>query len=191
MKLSVIITVYNQEELIKRAIESIPVNCEIIVIDDASSDNTAKVVKDYDVILIKNTENIGAGLSRNKGVEIAKGDYIAFLDSDDYFDTTKLKLVMKHMGDYDVIFYNMIDNENYEYVLNKDTHIKFCGMNKLIKRDFLGETRFLDKRVREDYFFTSELLSKNGNYLYTNEIVYVYNHPRKESLTWKNQRGLI
>ena len=93
IKVSVIIPVYNVEKYIERCLESI-VNqtlkeIEIIIINDGSNDETSKKLEkflgDVRVIYIK-TENRGQSAARNKGLKIAKGEYIGFVDSDDYID---------------------------------------------------------------------------------------------------------
>ena len=89
MKFSIIIPAYNAEKEIERTLQSIQnqtfTDYETIVVNDASTDDTAKIVSKYkDVILINNPKNIKAGGSRNRGIENAKGDYIVFLDSDDW-----------------------------------------------------------------------------------------------------------
>ena len=90
MRVSILIPVYNQESLIERCINSIPKrdDIEIIVVDDCSTDNTLKVLEKFDNIkIIKNETNLGIGSTRNKLLDNASGDYIFFLDSDDYLYT--------------------------------------------------------------------------------------------------------
>lgn len=98
---SVIIPVYNREKTINKAIHSVLEqdykNIEIIIVDDCSIDNTVSVVQnafseDERVILIKLNKNSGACIARNRGIEVSKGDYIAFLDSDDTFYANKISL---------------------------------------------------------------------------------------------------
>ena len=95
---SVIIPAYNCAGLISRAIESVliqEVSLEVIVIDDGSGDNLEQVLETYRdnpaFSFIKNKTNLGAAGSRNKGVAMAKGRYVAFLDADDYWAAGKLK----------------------------------------------------------------------------------------------------
>ena len=96
---SVIIPVYNQEDLIKRCIESIPSGVEIIVVDDKSTDNTREVVKQYkNVKLICNEENKGVGYTYNRGLDEATGDYIVRIDSDDYFFNYAFSTVLPFIG---------------------------------------------------------------------------------------------
>lgn len=90
--LSTIVPVYNGEKYIKHCIESIQnqslKGIQIIVVDDGSTDNTAKIVQEYsDVQLIQRAENGGTGAARNLGLTYAQGKYIAFLDVDDWLDS--------------------------------------------------------------------------------------------------------
>lgn len=96
--ISVIIPAYNCQQFIRRAIDSalaqqMPV--EILVIDDCSTDRLDDVMADYrgnpSVIYLKNNRNLGAAQTRNRGVSLAKGRYVAFLDADDYWAEGKLR----------------------------------------------------------------------------------------------------
>ncbi|MBA4686394.1 MAG: glycosyltransferase [Candidatus Galacturonibacter soehngenii] len=94
---SVIMPAYNAEKFIDTAIHSVliqDVPLELIIIDDCSTDNTKNVQVNYqthsNVIYVKNESNLGAAASRNKGVAMARGKYIAFLDADDYWLPHKL-----------------------------------------------------------------------------------------------------
>ena len=88
---SVIMPVYNGEKYIKQAVESVyqqGIPLELLVIDDGSTDHTQEVLSVYegreDFRYLKNEKNMGAAGSRNRGVKEAKGEYIAYLDADDW-----------------------------------------------------------------------------------------------------------
>lgn len=95
---SVVIPVYNGSRLLQRAVDS-TVNqydgMEVLIVDDASTDNIGQVVKKYandpNIRYIKNERNMGAAYSRNRGVTLARGEYIAFLDADDWWEPGKIK----------------------------------------------------------------------------------------------------
>lgn len=96
---SVVIPTYNSVKTITETLESVRnqtyLNYEIIVVDDGSTDGTIDLLeKITDIIFIKQT-NQGPSVARNRGVEEAKGDYIAFLDSDDLWHPQKLELLLK------------------------------------------------------------------------------------------------
>ena len=102
MKLvSAIITTHNRKGLLRRAIESVLsqsyTNIECIVIDDNSDDGTSLVCQEYPIqyIYISPTESRGGNYARNKGIKAAKGDYVAFLDDDDYWLPTKIEKQVK------------------------------------------------------------------------------------------------
>ena len=95
---SVIMPAYNCEKYIAEAIQSVLQQSEaleLIIVEDASSDKTEDVIQsflhDARVIYIKNQINLGAAASRNKGIELARGKYIAFLDADDCWEPDKLQ----------------------------------------------------------------------------------------------------
>jgi len=100
---STIIPVYNRPEMLVSAVETViqqdyrPI--EIIIVDDGSSDNTLdvahKLAKQYDFIQLRNIENSGAGSAREHGRQIANGEFIQYLDSDDLLDASKFSLQVK------------------------------------------------------------------------------------------------
>ena len=102
MKISAVIPAYNSEATIGRAIESVlrqtrPAD-EILVIDDGSTDNTADVIGSYgDKVHLIQQQNAGASVARNAGINAATGDWIAFLDADDEWLPSKLKLQTEHL----------------------------------------------------------------------------------------------
>ena len=99
-EISIVMPLYNAERYLKEALESIKMqtfeNYELICVNDFSSDNTQKVIdlyaqKDERIKVLKNTERRGAAYSRNKGLDMALGKYIIFLDGDDLFDESMLE----------------------------------------------------------------------------------------------------
>jgi glycosyltransferase involved in cell wall biosynthesis len=118
--ISVIIPTYNREKTIKESVQSVLNQSyndfEIIIIDDGSTDNTEKLVlelEDSRISYYKNPSNIGACGSRNKGIEIAKGEFIAFQDSDDEWLPEKLK-------------------EQINFLKKVDCDVVFCSMERLL-----------------------------------------------------------
>ena len=92
-KVSIIIPVYNVEKYLEQCLDSIInqnlKNIEIICINDGSTDNSLKILKKYakkdNRIIILSQTNLGAGAARNRGLAVAKGEYLSFLDADDFF----------------------------------------------------------------------------------------------------------
>ena len=194
MKVSVIIPVYNQENLIIKAIESIPKrkDIETIVIDDCSTDKTWRKIVDYrlenedyiNLRILQNNENKGVGYTVNRGYDEAKGEYIVLLGSDDYFYTENFEKIINELDGTDLVYFNLKLNDGFVWKLNEQTKRDYCGSTKFIRRDFLGETRNPELRAREDWYFYLELLKKNPTEKFTNLIVKHYNFPREGSLTW-------
>lgn len=189
---SVIIPVYNQEDLIKRCIESIPSGVEIIVVDDCSTDNTVQAVKQYkNVKLIQNTENKGVGYTFNQGLDKATGDYIVRIDSDDYFYTGQFNHMLEELDGTDMIYYNLEDNTGRILEVTPRNRHARCGAVKFIRRKFIGDTRCPEIRTAEDKAFNDQLLAKYPTEKFTGRIVYHYNYPRENSLTDLTKRGLL
>ena len=118
MKFSVIIPCYNAASTIERALDSLTLQAfsdwEVICIDDCSKDNTADVIKAYSdkhndaqITLLHNEKNSGPGVSRNNGISIARGDYLMFLDADDYYGLTTFDVLNSELAqtDADILFY--------------------------------------------------------------------------------------
>lgn len=189
-KVSVIIPVYNQEELVIRAIDSIPKrnDIEIIVINDGSTDNTyinlLEHQKTNDFILVCNNENKGVGYTVNKGYDLAQGEYVVLLGSDDYFYTDKFEEILDELDGTDLVYFNLQINDGYIWVLNEENKRNYCGSTKFIRKEFLGDTRCPEIRMREDWDFYGELLSKNPTEKFTDKTIKHYNFPREGSLTW-------
>lgn len=108
MKISVVIPSYNRYSFLKRALESVYTQShqafEVIVVDDGSSDKTSKIQEDFPQIKYIYQENLGVSSARNKGIENACYEWIAFLDSDDTWDEEKLeKQVLFHKNNPEIL----------------------------------------------------------------------------------------
>ena len=99
-KITVIIPVYNTEKFLKDCLDSLveetEKDIEIIAIDDASTDHSLEILEEYakiypNIRVIRNEKNIGVSETRNKGIELAEGEYITFVDSDDYINPNMYK----------------------------------------------------------------------------------------------------
>ena len=102
--ISIIVPVYNAEKFIKETVQSVLnqtyTDFELLLVDDCSKDGSVEAIKSFDdkrVILLKQEQNAGAYAARNRGLKEAKGRYIAFLDSDDYWVPDKLEREMEFM----------------------------------------------------------------------------------------------
>ncbi len=104
---SVIIPNYNSERTIRKCLDSIKfqsyVDVEIIIIDDNSTDNCIEIINEFsdlNIVLIRNSHNFGPGYCRNVGLKMASGNYIAFLDSDDYWRYNHLEIIIEQFDLY-------------------------------------------------------------------------------------------
>ena len=137
-KVSVIIPTYNSSKTVKRSIESVlnqtHQNFEIIITDDNSNDNTVSVIEKYlkkhnNIKLFCLDENRGAGYARNFCTQNASGDYIAFLDSDDYWDRDKLKIQLLFMKKFNISF----SHTSYYIVNEKGIKLDSININEIIR----------------------------------------------------------
>ena len=114
--ISVIIPVYNSEDYLFVTLNSILKqtysDLEIICIDNCSTDSSVEILeyfskKDERIVILRNIEDKGASFSRNRGLKYAKGDYIFFLDSDDWVSPNTLEELFKNAesNDSDLVFY--------------------------------------------------------------------------------------
>lgn len=128
MKASILVAIYNAGQTLPRCLDSLisqtHTNLEIICIDDASTDRSASIVSDYAsrdnrIVFLQNATNQGPAVARNKGLEVATGDIVGFLDSDDWYapDTVaRLVKVFREHDDADSVLYRCIhvDEEGRE-----------------------------------------------------------------------------
>ena len=168
---SVIMPVYNGEKYIRKAVESVyeqGVSLELLVIDDGSTDHTEEVLSAYegreDFRYIKNEQNMGAAGSRNRGVGLAQGTYIAFLDADDWWESGKLKeqltaefraLGIEDMEEVTGLHALKGSFANLEYTLPNGRAVKFWEDNRI----YIGH---LLKKKNSDRFYG---LVADENYL--------------------------
>lgn len=137
---SIIMPSYNTENFIGESINSVLnqtyKNWELIIVDDASTDSTDKVVENFlndrRIHYIKNKENYGAALSRNFAIKQAKGKWIAFLDSDDIWKPQKLERQINFMvkNKYYFSYTNYIEIDENSKITGK----MITGPNKITKQ---------------------------------------------------------
>lgn len=185
---SIIMPSYNTAHFIKETIESVLAqsyrNWELIIVDDCSIDNTDKVVSEYlkdeRIRYIKNEKNSGAANSRNRALREAKGKWIAFLDSDDLWETDKLEKQIAFMKSKDCHFsytnYIEIDEEsnpNGKRVtgpkrITKHGMYNYCWMGCLTvmyDAEAVGLIQIKDIRKNNDYAMWLKVCKKADCYL--------------------------
>ena len=155
--ISVIIPTYNGEQYIKRAIESVIdqsyKNTEILVIDDGSTDKTADLVKSYgDLVNYFYKDNGGVSSARNLGLKNAKGDYIAFLDTDDFWHKDKLQLQFQCLQTYpdNYLCHTKVTviSRNDKPILTKEINFESCevrNFNDLFLHPYIATSSVMFK----------------------------------------------
>ena len=126
MKISVILPVFNEEKYVKKAIDSVLnqtfEDFELIVVNDGSTDNTSSIISEFDDSRIKviNQQNRGPGASRNNALDIARGDYVMFLDSDDWYCPDALKTAYDEITSKstDISIFQIMKYDGDEYSQN-------------------------------------------------------------------------
>lgn len=195
-KISLIMPVYNQEDLVLRALNSIPANVknmEIMLIDDGSTDNSLDIMtlwskanrENYKIKLITYKENRGVAYAMNTGFDHAEGEYIISLSSDDYYLADFQRFMPYMDGKNDLIYFDLEINSGEIWHLDENTKHQFVGAVKFIRREFLGDTRIPNKKWEEDVPFSQALYAKNPKEVFTGIVLKHYNWPREGSLNWQ------
>ena len=182
--ISVIMPFYKKREYFKQSLLSVInqtyQNIEIIIIFDDNCNSDIEFIQkfldlDKRIKLIDNKKNLGVATSRNKGIEISKGDYVAFLDCDDYWDKNKLEKQYNFMCNNKILFshttYQIINTKNEiigKNVIKKQLSYKdlinSCDIGLstvLMKKEILSISKFKQISTKEDYALWLEL-SRNG-----------------------------
>lgn len=190
IKVSVIIPVWNQEKLLRKAVNSLPLDedIEVIIVDDGSTDKSWEVAQELSahpkIRSFHLEENCGVSAARNLGLDKASGEYVFMLDSDDWVYKNEFKKAMKMLDGVDMLYYHLRINNNNIWRVNRKTKKTFVGTTKFIRREFIGDTRYReDKRYAEDWFFYQELVKKKPTEKFSNLVIIHYNHPRDGSLS--------
>lgn len=169
-KFSIIVPVYNVEEYIDDCLKSIFnqtfKDYEVIVVNDGTKDNSIDIVKNYDVEII-NQENGGLSAARNTGVKKAKGDYLLFLDSDDYIEKDLLKKINDSLEDNpDIVRFQI--KEVYpdkeidfkEESFNTTTGVE--AFNKIVKYHFIENAWCY--AIKRKYYLDNKYEFSKGTY---------------------------
>lgn len=196
---SVIVPVYNVEKYLEKCLESLVNqkfnNYEVIVVNDGSPDNSQNIIDKYvenypELIRGYKKENGGLSSARNYGLKKAKGEYVSFVDSDDYVKADYLSLLYDKakLGNYDIVVCDIIRKyENNEEILNcyfdkNNTVVKNllvslpAAWNKIYKKNLFIDNNiyYPDKLYYEDLATTGRLLISAKNVAYIDEPLYYY-----------------
>lgn len=206
IKLSIIMPVWNQEELVIRALDHLPRrdDIEVLVRDDGSTDNTLANLKKYkeehpdlNLIVTSNKTNKGVAYTKNRLLKSAKGEWFHVHDSDDWVYTDLYnKMItewLTNCKDADVICMDLEINNGYRYPLNEGTYRTYCAqISRFIKLDFVKGMTFPENiKAGDDLYFAEELLERNPKTVFTGVMAYHYNYPREGSLSYLQLRGLV
>lgn len=205
-KVSVVMAAYNSEMFISQAINSVinqsldfKKHIQLVIVDDASTDNTLKIAEYYsdmypqNIIVLSNEENRGAAYTRNVGLKYAQGEYINFLDSDDYISEyafTKVTDFFKRNPKADIVsipiyFFGNKKGEhklNFKYNktqlinLNKNPeYIQLSGASSFFRHSRIKNHKFEENlRVSEDPLFINQILLKNPLIGFVSDCGYYY-----------------
>jgi len=200
-KISIVVPVYNGENYLGKCLESL-VNqtleeIEIIIVDDGSTDKTSNIIKKYskkypDKIVGLKKENGGQASARNLGLSKAKGDYILFVDSDDYISVDTCKDIYESAvsNNYDIVLFDyyiekgkeqkytgVIDKKQSGEINNKEyLHSTPAPWNKLFRKSFLIDNgfKFPEGIVYEDYAEIPTVILYNPKMYYLKKAYYYY-----------------
>ena len=216
MKVSVIVPVYNTEKYLKKCIDSLLKqnfeDYEIIVINDLSPGNAEEIIKSYNdkkIVYIKNKTNKGIGYNRNLGIKKAKGEYICFIDSDDYvkedFISKMYSYSKENNLDLCVCDYVNVDEEdnklkefnlsdfritNYEENNKILCEINLAPWNKLYKKDMLikNKVKFSETLKYEDLSFVALSIKNSKKIGKINEQLNYYTIHKNSETTTRDKR---
>lgn len=194
---SIIVPIYNAEKYLDSCIQSVLrqtyTNWELILIDDGSTDKSRRIAEEYgfadERITVFHQKNLGVSLARNQGIDEATGNYVVFLDADDELiedclaktvniaEETNADVVAGRSCENQELFQDRIIWTGAEALENslKDHLFTYSACAKLIRREFIGKTRFTpDIRINEDSYFVFQLLCKQNVFVLTNDVIYFY-----------------
>lgn len=212
-KISVIVSIYNVENYVEKSIRSIQnqtyKNLEIILVDDGATDNSGKICDEYarkdSRIKVIHKKNGGLSSARNEGIKVATGEYIAFVDGDDWIDETMYEDMLRAMQTYDtdiaICNYKEISKKGIRDTSSEDItvfegretlkvfveedeayQIQNAAWNKLYKRSLMGELRFPEGKLFEDIVYTTKLLAGSKKAVYVDKAYYNYIFDRSDSI---------
>lgn len=212
IKVSVIVPIYNVEQYLVKCIESLLIqslkDIEIILVDDGATDNSPNICDEYALkdnrVKVIHKQNGGLSDARNIGIEIAQGEYIAFLDSDDWVESNFYEylynLIEKEHADIAQCDYVKVYSDEATidfketikesvhtgiealYLLHSEEYVKTLVVwNKLYKRELFKNIRFPKGKVHEDEFTTYKVLHQASKVVNSN-LPMVYYRQREGSI---------
>lgn len=213
---SVLIPVYNSDKYLERCFNSISNqtyrHLEIIIVDDGSTDNSSSVCDEFckkdSRAVVYHNENHGISFTRNFALDHAKGEYIFWIDSDDYVSHNAVEVLLNYSkefdSDYVICQYKRGEEDNYRFIKEKSqisslTSIEALNLiyedeyrsfllvtcwGKLIKKDVYNGVRFPEGYIFEDVATSHYVLSNCKKIIMTNDYLYYY-YKRNDSILGK------
>ena len=199
MKLSIVIPVYRVEATLDRCLESVTsqsfADFEVILVDDGSPDRCPQLCDEWarrdQRITVIHKQNGGLSDARNAGIEKTRGEFITFIDSDDYIGQGTLETIMSRIDGIDILEYplcrfsdtneqtqlkfddrNYVDAKDYWLTTNAYEHTYACY--KVYRRSLFGNVRYPVGRVFEDAYTLPQLLRRASHIATTGEGCYYY-----------------
>ena len=210
--ITVIVNVYNGEKFINKCLDSVInqtyKNLEILIINDGSTDNTLSICKKYKDKRIKiiTTENQGLSLSRNVGIDNAKGKYLYFVDVDDFIELDTIEYLYNLSKKYNTLISTCKSIDVYDYnfkikkeienvkILSSKEYLKEIVLyknnfnstwNKLYKKEIFNGLRF-ETRIVNDLALSYKMIIRAKKIVYSNQIKYYYLR-HEDSITSRNK----
>ena len=206
---SVIIPVYNGEKFIDKCVDSVLnqtyKNIEIILSNDGSTDNSLNIIKKYakkySNIKYDSHDNAGLSITRNIAFQNVSGDYVTYLDVDDYLDLDFVENMLKDNADYDIIIggYRSVSEDGkifFNYSIDNSVWGRYRRVTvwaKLYKVSFLKKNKIVYPDIRifgEDVVYTMRCMSKTNNVIIKSYIGY-NNLVNADSITHKENYKII
>ncbi len=224
-KVSIVIPVYNAEKYLEQCLNSIVSqtyhNIEIICIDDGSKDNSLKILKNYaendNRFIVLNQQNQGAAAARNKGIKMAAGKYIIFLDSDDYFSIDLIDKTLNKAEKFnaDIVIFKAVSfnsKTGKTRILNDEINklksyfnktfsvtdipdnifnsFLLAPWNKFYRTDFIKENGLYFQNIKRsnDIYFTTTSLVKAQKIILLNDVLTYYRKGTNTNLQAGNEK---
>lgn len=200
MKLSIIVPVYNVEKFLNKCLDSLVgqtmEDYEIILVDDGSKDASGRICDDYaerypELVRVLHIDNGGQGRARNFGIETARGEYLGFVDSDDWVETDMYPKLCQRADETgaDVVvcdFMAEFDDGRHEYMkaCMQEHWLSSAGSscNKIFRKSRVGEVRFPGGLWYEDFYFSAMLLLRSARTEFIEEPLYIYRRGQESTM---------
>jgi len=213
-KVSIIIPVYNVEQYLRQCLDSVCnqtfKDIEIIVVNDCSPDNSLYIIKKYQdkderIVLVDLKQNVGVGFARNAGMRVAKGEYITFVDPDDWVKENFIEVLYNSIKKYntdfvsvnyikvcgDKFFNHKVKSSLFDVVICDDKIKRQLLLNipviqiwtKIFKKSFLFSNNIYFRINKfEDNVFTWETIIKSKSFIFISDIFYYHRINRVNSI---------